>query len=162
MIVEALRQRIRTHQCEEGAAAPVYQSLYECQSFLIDECLPEAEGRPRPLISLEADPKSGWRGKYQRIGPFGVTEVITINALGTGIAEADDLIRVIAHELGHWHVRSTTELRGHTDEWRELVFERFGIVFNEHGMWLRDTGAWWDLCYRMKGSTSILLDYLRA
>lgn len=137
-----LRDLVRRRQVECGTLSFLYGKVYEWQEHLIRECFYDCT-EVVPLLSFEVYDQ-GWRGKYQTTGPLGFDNVITLNFNGKGMNAAEDLLRTLAHELGHWAAHSTSD-RGHSDGWRELMAVRCGLVYAVTGHWIRDLGLWWEL-----------------
>lgn len=167
MIATALRQRIRTHQIEEDVLATIYRNVYECQAHLVRECFYDAlsgnhdSDDEEPLVSLEIY-QENWRGKYQTTGPLGLTDVITINFNGRGMNKAEDLLRTLAHELGHWAVRKSPGARGHSQDWRDVMQLRAGLVFSDRGQWQRDVGLWWEISSELELQTQAIDEWIAA
>ena len=160
MIVDALRTRIRTHQREEDVLAEIYRHAYDCQQHLVRECFWDAPD-DQPLLSLEIY-RENWRGKFQTTGPFGIPDVITINFNGRGMNKGEDLLRTLAHELGHWALRKSPGARGHGEDWRTLMALRCGMSFNDRGQWLRDMGLWWEIASELELHTQGIDEWIAS
>lgn len=140
-----LRDLIARHQVENDPLHILYDNLLTLSGYVRLECFHDMEAFPVPLLSLELYEEK-WRGKYQSSGPFGLPDVITINLNGQGMNEGMDLLRTLAHELGHWWMKhKCPERSGHGGIWQNLMVNRCGLEFDANGRLVRELGEWWDL-----------------
>lgn len=131
-----LRDEIYKHQ-HVGPLGEAHAALYRARNYLLGELQPYDHDRQLPLVTLSASPDK-WRGRYESLGAFGMTDVITINV--HQFDTALDACETLAHELAHW---AAYPVRGHALEW-ERELSKFGIVWDgEHNY----SSKWWDMLY---------------
>ncbi len=158
--VDELRLSIRSRQRDEAnRLGDLYRNLYDCQAHLVREAFYDNDQAREiePLLSVEIFDEP-WRGRFQTTGPFGLANVITLNVNGQGMDTADDLVRTLAHELGHWYVQPS---KGHSREWRSAMFRRCGLVFGEMGYLEREVGLWWEIHYEMQYHVQGIDEFIR-